>query len=207
MKYQKQSNFTIISILLTMPLPVPSKAREKAKATQCISNLKQYGIGMNFYMDDNREWLMNTWQKYVGGTQANNYDYWFYYLSRVSKYMSPKFDHHCPTQSALGPGKNYYQMNTLNHLWTAADNTREHYRPNWRKPAQKLLVADGIYWESGANYAQWTWYPISASTQSLDPRHGGKVNILYMDAHVAPFDFRQKLNGVTDYGSWVAWQN
>jgi len=59
MKHQKQSNFTIISVLLTMP--APSKAREKAKATQCSSNLKQYGIGMNFYMDDNREWLMYSW--------------------------------------------------------------------------------------------------------------------------------------------------
>ena len=211
---RKQHSFTliellvviaIIAILASMLLPALNKAREKSKATKCISNLKQFGIAINLYLDDNREWLMKPYFQCVGGTQGSNYERWYLYLINLSKYMSPKFDNRCPAQSAKGTNMNFYALNTLNHLGTAADNTREHYRPNWRKHAQKILAVDSIDWASGDNYAQWKWYPVSASTQALDPRHGGKVNILYMDAHAAPFDYRQKLNGATDYGSWVSW--
>lgn len=44
----------IIAILAAMLLPVLNKARNKAKAIQCINNLKQNGTGFSFYANDNR---------------------------------------------------------------------------------------------------------------------------------------------------------
>ena len=49
----------IIAILASLLLPALSRAKEKARQMQCISNIKQLTVGWHMYGETNDEWPLH----------------------------------------------------------------------------------------------------------------------------------------------------
>jgi prepilin-type N-terminal cleavage/methylation domain-containing protein/prepilin-type processing-associated H-X9-DG protein len=76
----------IVGLLAALLLPVLNKAKLKAKQAQCMNNLRQLGLGMKMYVDDNH----NTFP----GISSRMYGYhpedWIYWRTNTALY--PPFE-------------------------------------------------------------------------------------------------------------------
>lgn len=76
----------IIAILAAMLLPALAKAKEKAKAISCINNLKQLGLAMFFYAEENNNFVPR------GSDSQDGRPYWYYLTPHVGGRATNDFD-------------------------------------------------------------------------------------------------------------------
>ena len=68
----------IIAILAGMLLPALNKARVRARAITCVSNLKQSGSALALYANDNEGYV------YLGGTtRSGDRPLWYYFILKA----------------------------------------------------------------------------------------------------------------------------
>ncbi len=65
----------IIAILAAMLLPALSAARSRAKSANCISNLKQIGMGAAMYTNDNKDHILPCSSGYSGNAGSGKFCY------------------------------------------------------------------------------------------------------------------------------------
>ena len=75
----------IIAILAGLLLPALAAAREKARRTSCLNNLKQIAIGFESYTGDYSDYVPCnvTWEFPISGTKSDINSYW--YINTVSQ--------------------------------------------------------------------------------------------------------------------------
>lgn len=139
----------IIAVLAALMAPALSSAKEKARSTQCMNNLKQIGLAIMMYGDD--------YKVYPMGADGNNQVHWSYSISaNLSKQKLTTWDYpnlrspalYCPSSAIKATGTNIFCTyslherifgNTWGAPWTGFPRTY----PFDERPYQVIMGGDG----------------------------------------------------------------
>ena len=184
----------IIAILASMLLPALNKAREKAIAIKCKSNLKQCGLAMGMYIQDSDGFLLN---QVDSGAWPGLYPsaVEFKGVLITNKYLAPKTEVvGCPGSPAYDKDSNAWR--SYGFRWTGyVFKTNPWGNPvhgedvdgkasvifakRVNKPTTFFVLADSMS-KSGDEFYQ----ACTLSGTTLDLKHNNRANTLFLDGHV-----------------------
>lgn len=171
----------IIAILAAMLLPALSKAKEKANRIACLNNLKQIGLFLQFYTDENRDVFPAHRNQNENGNHARALtNWWGTVITGYSRNQTDLF--HCPSLKgdrvdngvtwswafdcdSVGYGINAY----FDSLWPYGDSsitlggvtfaTKQWFkRTSVKTPSDHLLIGDSMP-KSDGTYSCSLWWP------------------------------------------------
>jgi prepilin-type processing-associated H-X9-DG protein/prepilin-type N-terminal cleavage/methylation domain-containing protein len=202
----------IIAILASMLLPALNSARNKAKAINCLSNLKNCGMMENYYANDFDNWYLNYCQYTINDYKPTSWGGTLYEMGYIknTNIMScpaspnktqrdPNYNRFCNIYGTYASPQTYFSFARRDGDWRGISLKKV---PN---PGDLLFLADALYppymTNASINFDQ--FYAISLETSySMYARHNNKVNIWFMDGHAVatnPKDMKEKYknNGYT----------
>jgi prepilin-type N-terminal cleavage/methylation domain-containing protein len=181
----------IIAILAALLLPSLNQAKEKARATQCLGNLRQWGLAYRQYADDNEDFLPRRGQGVQALFQIDRPTDWFnalpFYLGlpafqqMVTNNAKPAERSQsvfiCPT--AKDSGAAYflpYGMNMNLSPWNLSQPTKF---GEVVQPTAVVAMAD-----APGSYA--STFP-SKRPYSVAARHNSRASLLFLAGQVQSF--------------------
>ncbi len=169
----------IIALLLSILLPALSRARVVAASVACMSNVRQIGIALEYYKNDFNERIINSQSNIVN----DPYGSWWYsqlgirYLQldkSVSFFESNSFRiFQCPADKAAESDELSYGYN----FFIPTDST-----VNDVKPMEQTIIMDNPPDNGGGTRIGYGQVP---DLHTIQARHLGDSNVLYVDSHVA----------------------
>ena len=175
----------IIAILAAMLLPALSAARERARSSHCLSNMRQIGMIHQFYSNDFQDRLMPA---YYAGSNNN----WHYpgqpihklYFGEVSNtsWARDLGGRGCPSRSdtiiaSSGYGNRWYSF-IVNTNIMGTKNLQPMCLGKLKNPSNEVVMIDQL-----DTNTQKVFNAGSANAR-LGKHHGNMGNVIYADSHV-----------------------
>jgi prepilin-type N-terminal cleavage/methylation domain-containing protein/prepilin-type processing-associated H-X9-DG protein len=220
----------IIAILAAILFPVFAQAREKARQTTCMSNMKQIGTAAQMYAQDYEERLP--------GTELGQGDGEYFWIEMLTPYTKNQDLFNCPS----APVKTLYQRNGVSSEFAYSYAMNDVHDPSGRSigaafqplaaityPSDTLFVVDGwpVATETAAgSYVERHeigWVPTmlgggggehhrrDAAVNPFDdgsPRHTGVMNFVACDGHAKSrrreWNADGRFTGGTRDEEWIA---
>lgn len=191
----------LIALLVALLLPAVTLARRAAGQARCASNLRQWGIALNIYINQNHGWLPRRGQGKLPTQTLSWYDDWFNALPPLlgqptyeQLVQSGRMPHAGDGSIWICP-QLYGNANRFGNLFGYAMNMALSVR-NTPQPdmiysldtSALVFIADGpAGFCSTVPFVSTDAFPAPFNPA---PRHAGKVNIAFLDGHVNAFDGR-----------------
>jgi prepilin-type N-terminal cleavage/methylation domain-containing protein len=181
----------IIAALSAMLLTVLASAREKGRSTQCLSNLRQWGMAFRMYADDNDDFLPRRGQGVQTLVQIDRPTDWFnalpvyFGLSSFQLMITNKAvpAAHAPSvficPTADNPGGMYFLPYGMNMNLCPWNLTLPTQYTQLNQPVYVVAMAD-----APGPYA--STYP-SKQAFGIVARHRGQINLLFLGGQAQSF--------------------
>lgn len=208
----------IIAILAAMLLPALNKAREKARGSFCIGNLKQISNAYAMYLGDYEGYLPH-YNSNGGNFRWNNHLIKPKYVP-VPVFLCPSLVDEVPERpqnhfnetygmTYTGYGINYKGPASGGYVYPSSDPDRYSYyiKLNQIKmPGVQYLIMDAKRaTEMTGYYRIDTGMSSSSGMGNPHARHGGGLNILYTAGHVQAMPIKNPANPFESLGTGSVW--
>ncbi|MHB8995558.1 MAG: DUF1559 family PulG-like putative transporter [Armatimonadota bacterium] len=170
----------IIAILAAILFPVFAKAREKARQSSCLSNLKQISLAQLMYIEDYDEMLpySQCWDPANGAVPAGVGIYWY---QTVQPYMKNTQALKCP--SANSPAATVTDYGRCQHHLPYRGPFATISLGSIKRPSEVNMLCDAFP-TAGWNW-MYTYCPVCSPTakNSISNRHNEGANMAFFDGH------------------------
>jgi prepilin-type processing-associated H-X9-DG protein len=169
----------IIAILAAILFPVFARAREKARQTNCMSNVKQMGIGFQMYCQDYDEVILPARLAWANTPPGNWGTGWTRivepYMKNTQLYLCPS--HLSPTSTTAQGTYQYPRSYGVNYHYHVIPSSTVNVVSLARVeyPSQTISLTDSNSGHPGMNEGN--------ASDRMDPRHNEIANVLFMDGH------------------------
>lgn len=182
----------IIAILAAMLLPALSRGKDSARAIQCLNQMRQLGLAVRLYADENSDEFPRSqhsafahnqfpWERAVAPQLGSTTALWTNLLTGI---------YHCPADRKLVPWS--YGLNVFYELGPEDDYVGK--PQTWRRAAQVPRPAVTILFADNNSTADHImphfWSSAADATDVAQRRHGKTSNYNFADGHARALPFR-----------------